>query len=61
MNPMTVPCPHCHASPWQRCTAPGVGQLKFSPAHPSRMEAVGLDPAYDAVAQYRRLHTEPDQ
>ncbi len=39
---LSVPCPHCKAAAGDPCTVDG-RDLKKSPAHPSRMDAVGLD------------------
>ena len=57
MNYTQVPCPHCHAGVGNACQVPGTAQrLTLSPAHPSRLEKVGLQPAYGAVDRYRDLY-----
>ena len=59
MNPTQVPCPHCLASEGNPCIVPGTQQtLRLSPAHPSRLEKVGQQPAYSAVDRYRHIFSD---
>ena len=61
MNPTQVKCPHCLASIGQPCTIPGSqDKLALSPAHPSRLELVGLRPAYGVVDRYRDMFNPRD-
>ena len=48
-----VACPHCQAQPRMRCTGPDGKPLRYSSAHPSRLEAAGLKYDRSAVAKYR--------
>lgn len=40
VNPLSVRCPWCHASPGQHCTVPQTSRRPHGGAHPSRIEAV---------------------
>jgi hypothetical protein len=54
MSAQAVKCPHCKAGVGQSCHIGG-NPLTLSAAHPSRLEAAGVDPDYAAVDRYRAL------